>query len=318
MQQTLQETARNVFEIEIKALEEVAENLDDCFSQIVEQVCHCQGNVVLTGMGKSGHIAKKIAATLSSLGTPSFYLHPAEARHGDLGMVMANDVVIAISNSGETEEVLAILPNLKRIGSTIIGIASNATSSLLLNSDIAYALPELEEACYLKLAPTSSTTAALVLGDAIAVCASIQKGFTKDNFALFHPSGALGKRLLTHVEDVMISDEGNAVVSEDSRIKEAIIELAQKGLGVVNVTGKDGTLAGVFTDGDLRRLFAGTEFHSLDDIEFRNVISIHPVTIEKNKLAVDALKLMQSKNISSLPVIENGKLCGTVLLRNVI
>lgn len=314
----LQEAARKVFEIEIQALGEVSDNLNDCFEEIVEQVCTCQGNVILTGMGKSGHIAKKIAATLSSLGTPSFYLHPAEARHGDLGMVTAKDVVIAISNSGETEEVLAILPNLKRIGASVIGIASNAKSSLLLNSDIAYPLPELEEACYLKLAPTSSTTAALVLGDAIAVCASMQKGFTKDNFALFHPSGALGKRLLTHVRDVMICGTENATISEDSSLKEAIIELAQKGLGVVNVTREDGTLAGVFTDGDLRRLFAGSEVHSLDEIEFRTVVSTNPITIEGDKLSVDALKLMQDRKVSSLPVLENGKLCGTVLLRDVV
>lgn len=318
MQETLRKAAEQVFEIEINALKETAENLDTCFETIVEKVCRCQGNVILTGMGKSGHIAKKIAATLSSLGTPSFYLHPAEARHGDLGMVTAKDIVIAISNSGETEELIAILPNLKRIGSPIIGIASSATSNLLQNSDIAYVLPKFEEACYLKLAPTSSTTAALVLGDAIAVCASMQKGFTKENFALFHPSGALGKRLLIHVKDIMISGIENAVISENSRLKDAIIELAQKGLGVVNIIQKDGALTGVFTDGDLRRLFAETNFQSLDDIELQSVISTHPITIERNKLAVDALKIMQKRNISALPVVDNGKLCGTVLLRDTI
>lgn len=311
--------AKRVFEVEIDALRKIEENLGEQFSLVIDTICACERNVVFTGMGKSGHIAKKIAATFSSLGTPAFYLHPAEARHGDLGMVTAQDIVIAISNSGETEEIIAILPNIKRIGAKIIGFSSKAESTLLKNSDIAYGIPEVEEACYLHLAPTSSTTGMLVLGDALAVCLSIKKGFTKDNFGLFHPSGALGKQLLTRVEDVMITGENNAVVSVDASLKEAILELASKGLGIVNVVDDENRLVGVFTDGNLRRLFAAIDSEDVTKKKISQFMTTEPIIIKKGKLAVDGLNLMRGqKSVSSVPVVEDDKLVGILLMKHVV
>lgn len=316
------QNAKNVFDIEIAALKEIENCINNKFEEIIQMIYECEGNVIFTGMGKSGHIAKKISATFSSLGTPSFYLHPAEARHGDLGMVTNRDIVIAISNSGETEEVIAILTSLKKIGAKIIGISANKNSTLLVNSDIAYDIPKVEEACYLKLAPTSSTTGVLVLGDALAVCLSIKKGFSKDNFALFHPSGALGKQLLTKVDDIMIKGKNNAVVTENATLKETILELSSKGLGVVNVVDNEGKLVGIFTDGDLRRLLAKLSVCSLESIQIKDVMTFNPTVIEKGKLAVDALNMMKgAKNkqtISCLPVVEQTNLHGIVLIRDLI
>lgn len=311
--------AKNVFEIEIAALRDIENHMNSKFEEIVQMIYECEGNIVFTGMGKSGHIAKKIAATFSSLGTPSFYLHPAEARHGDLGMVTNKDIVIALSNSGETEEVIAILTSIKKIGAKIIGIAANRDSVLLRNSDIAYDIPKVEEACYLKLAPTSSTTGMLVLGDAMAVCLSIKKGFTKDNFALFHPSGALGKQLLVKVDDIMITGEENAVIREDALLQETIVELASKALGVVNIVDEENNLTGIFTDGDLRRLFANKDDCDWKNSKIKDIMTIDPICIQKGKLAVDALNMMRGKkSISAIPVLEGKQLCGTILARNVL
>lgn len=312
------DNAKNVFEIEISALKEIKNHINDKFEKIVQMLYECEGNVIFTGMGKSGHIAKKISATFSSLGTPSFFLHPAEARHGDLGMLTNKDIVIAISNSGETEEIIAILTNIKNIGAKIIGISANKESELLKSSDIPYDIPKVEEACYLNLAPTSSTTGVLVLGDAIAVCLSIKKGFTKDNFALFHPSGTLGKQLLTKVEDIMVAGEENAVIKIDSSLQETILELASKGLGVVCIVDENNELKGIFTDGDLRRLFSNIDIQDFNNKKIKDIMTSSPVCIEEGKLVVDALNIMRSgKPISALPIVRKGKLCGTVLMRNI-
>ena len=242
--------AKNVFDIEIEALEKTKSALDYNFEKILLMVVNCTGKVVLTGMGKSGHIASKIAATFSSLGTPAFFMHPAEALHGDLGMISENDIVIAISYSGESEEVTRLIPSIKLIGATLISITGNENSTLAKLSDITQTLPEFSEACYLGLAPTSSTTTVLCYGDALAVVASEMYGFNNANFGKFHPSGTLGKRLILKVKDLMSIGENNAIIGQDASLDEAVIQLSKKGLGIVSVVDESGDLTGVITDGE--------------------------------------------------------------------
>lgn len=246
-------TAENVFDIEIEGLRQVKECLGETFSQIVDVVAKCEGKVVLCGMGKSGHIAKKISATLASLGTPSFFLHPAEAQHGDLGMVTEREVVILISHSGESEEIVRLLPSLRLIGATLIAITSNQKSTLAQECEIVQLMPPIKEACALNLAPTSSTTAVLVYGDALAVAVSQRHSFSESDFALFHPAGALGKKILIRVADIMAQGDEIPLVEEKCPISDAIVEMSRKTLGVVTIVNKDGRLVGLLTDGDLRR-----------------------------------------------------------------
>ena len=226
---------KKVFEIEMQSIQKVKDALDQSFKEIVKEVYNCKGKIIFTGMGKPGHIAKKLAATFASLGTPSFYLHPAEAQHGDLGMISKEDVIIAISFSGESEEVTRILPNIKKIGAKIIGISGNATSTLIKQSDLYFVLPQIEEACYMKLAPTSSTTVALVLGDAIAVVCAKMKAFSKKDYALFHPAGSLGKSLISTVGDLMSIGKENSVVTENDSFEKAIEEMCRTSLGMIMV-----------------------------------------------------------------------------------
>ncbi len=308
--------AKRVFNIEIEALQKTRDALDDAFIEILDLITNCKGKVVITGMGKPGHIATKLAATFSSLGTPSFCLHPGEAMHGDLGMISNNDVVIAISYSGESDEIINILPNIKLIGSTLVGITANANSTLAKAADVTQILPEFEEACYLGLAPTASTTAELCYGDALAVVASSVYGFQKEDFGKVHPAGALGKKLILHVADLMASEEKNAVIDEKSSLKEAIVELSKKGLGVVNIVSNDGKLLGIITDGDLRRqLEKGADIYNLQAID---IMVKNPITIDKAELAIRALTLMKEKNVSCLPVMENGYLSGTIRLQGIL
>ena len=308
--------AKKVFDTEIAALEKTREALDDTFLKILDLVVNCKGKVIITGMGKPGHIAAKLAATFASLGTPSFRLHPAEAMHGDLGMVSANDVVIAISFSGESDEIVRILPNIKMIGATLVGITGNANSTLAKASDIVQVLPKFEEACYLGLAPTSSTTAVLCYGDALAVIASRIYGFKDVDFGKFHPAGSLGKKLILKVDDLMAKDDKNAKVHISLPLKNAIIELSKKGLGAVSVVDDDGKLLGIITDGDLRRqLEKGADIYGM---KVEEIMSSNPFTVEKDRLAIDALKIMKDKNISCLIVIENGEAIGTIRLQDII
>lgn len=308
--------AKMVFNTEIAALEKTRDALNDTFLQILDLVVNCEGKVIITGMGKPGHIAAKLAATFSSLGTPSFRLHPAEAMHGDLGMVSANDVVIAISFSGESDEIVRILPNIKTIGAKLVGITGKPNSTLAKASDVVQVLPEFDEACYLGLAPTSSTTVALCYGDALAVVASGVYGFKDSNYALFHPAGSLGKKLILKVDDLMAKDEKNAKVHISVPLKDAIIELSKKGLGAVSVVDDEGKLLGIITDGDFRRqLEKGADIYSM---RVEEIMSSNPSIIEKEKLAVEALKIMKEKNISCLIVIENGKAMGTIRLQDII
>ncbi|MEK3901322.1 KpsF/GutQ family sugar-phosphate isomerase [Paenibacillus sp. FSL R7-0179] len=309
--------ARRVFDIEIKALELVRDHLNDNFINILRIVTECRGKVVVTGMGKMGHVARKIAATMASLGGPSFYLHPGEALHGDLGMVTSDDVVIALSYSGESEEITRLLANIKAIGAILIGISGNADSTLVKYSDYSQIFPNFDEACNLSLAPTSSTTAALVYGDALAVVASKVYGFTEEKFALFHPAGSLGKKLLIKVQDVMAYGEDNAVIQQDVTLKSAIIEMGKKGLGIVTVVDNENNIIGVVTDGDLRRqLEKGVDVYGLSVNE---IMTKTPVTINLESMAVEALQILKNNNISCAPVIDKlNKVVGTIRIQAIL
>lgn len=305
---------KQLFDTEIEALELVKNSLDERFAEIVRLICDCKGKVIITGMGKPGHIGTKIAATMASLGTPSFFLHPAEALHGDLGMIRSEDIVIAISFSGESEEVTRLIPSLKLIGAKLVGISGACESTLIRFSDYSFVFPHFNEACSMNLAPTSSTTAALAFGDALAVCASKIYGFNEKNFALFHPAGSLGKKLIIKAEDLMKKGDDNSVVQRGTSLKDAIVVMSKKALGIVNIA--DGEkLAGVFTDGDLRRaLSEGIDVYS---IKIDEIMSKNPLTVGPDILAIEALKLMNDKNISALPVIDDGKLAGTLRINDI-
>lgn len=307
---------KRVFDIEISALEKTRDVLDETFLQILDIITNCEGKVIVTGIGKPGHIAAKLAATFASLGTPAFRLHPAEAMHGDLGMVSANDVVIAISFSGESDEIVRILPNIKMIGAKLIGITGNPNSTLAKASDVVQILPKFEEACYLGLAPTSSTTAALCYGDSLAVVASKIYGFKDVDFGKFHPAGCLGKKLILKVSDLMATGEKNSVVHINVPLKDAIIELSTKGLGAVTVVDEDNHILGIITEGDLRRqLEKGADVYSL---KVESIMSKNPIAITPEMLAIDALKIMKERNISCLIVKENEKAVGTIRLQDII
>lgn len=307
---------RRVFDIEIDVLKKTRDALDETFVKILDLVTSCKGKVIITGMGKPGHIAAKLAATFASLGTPSFCLHPGEAMHGDLGMISENDVVIAISYSGESDEIVKILPNIKMIGATLVGITGNANSTLAHTSDIVQILPKFREACYLGLAPTSSTTSVLCYGDALAVVASGIYGFKDADFGKFHPAGALGKKLILKVDDLMANGTNNAKVHVNVTLKDAIVELSKKGLGVVSIVDDKDTLLGVITDGDLRRqLEKEADIYSL---KVEDVMTKTPTTIQTGKLAIEALNVLKRKNISCMPVIADSKIVGTIRLQDIV
>lgn len=309
--------AKKVFNNEINALEQMRDSLDGNFLKIFDCIVNCTGKVVFTGIGKPGHIGRKVAATFSSLGTPAFFLHPADARHGDLGMVTENDVVVAISLSGESDEVIGLIPSLKFIGSKIICITNNPNSTLAKAADLCQIIPEFEEACHLGLAPTSSTTAELAYCDALAVVISQYHNFTKSDFAKFHPAGSLGKKLILRVKDIMLSGGDNAVLSANATVLQAIIEMSSKSIGMVTVTDDHNHLAGIITDGDLRRLLtAKTDIYN---VSVKTVMNTSPIEIADTTLAVDALNIMKDKNISSMPVLDSaGCVCGGISINHII
>ena len=304
MEQML-EQARNPLQMEADAIFELVPRVDEHFSAAGAMILDCPGRGVITGMGKSGIIGRKMAATFASTGTPSFYLHPAEGIHGDLGMVTESDVVIALSNSGETGEVLHILPSLRRIGAKLIAMVGNAESSLAKNSDITLDVGVSQEACPLGLAPTSSTTAALAYGDALALALLSKRKFTASQFAVFHPGGSLGRKLLLTVEDIMHSGADNPVVNGATTVQDALFVITDKGLGAVSVVDDNEIMIGVLTDGDIRRgLSKGIDFLQRPVTE---LMTRAPKTITKDKLAAQALHLMESnspKPITVLPVID--------------
>lgn len=313
------ETAKKVLQQEAEAVLSLQEKLDNNFEKAVDFITSSRGRVVLTGMGKSGHIAKKVAATMASTGTPAFFMHPAEAIHGDLGMIMEQDVVIAYSNSGETGEIVNILPSIRRIGAKLIAIVGNIHSTLAKNADMALDAGVKNEADSLGLAPTSSTTAALAIGDALAVCLMERSHFTADEFAIFHPGGSLGKKLLLTVDMVMHKGINNPVVLGDALVKDALFIMTNKGLGAVNVIDEQGTLIGLLTDGDVRRgLEKGVYFLSCRVSE---VMTVSPQVINTNRLAAEALHLMENHKpnpITVLPVIEESKAVGMIHITDLL
>lgn len=308
--------ARGIFDKEMEALVKTRDSLGEDFETLVELVLNCRGKVVLTGMGKPGHIATKIAATLASLGTPSFFMHPGEAMHGDLGMVAKEDVVILMSYSGESEEVTRLMPVLQEIGCVTVAITGKPKSTLARECRHHVFFPEFEEACYMHLAPTSSTTALLVLGDALAVVVARLRNYTQEDFGLHHPAGALGKKLLVKVSDLMHSGEGNAVIAEGSTLRSAIVEMSAKGLSMVTIVDGDNRLKGIITDGDLRRMLErGVDVYN-ETID--NVMTRNPKWIDSREMAVNALQFMSDRRITGMPVLdETGKVVGSVLMQDI-
>lgn len=317
MTQMFRQSALRAIEIERDAINALTDRIDDHFVKACETIMACKGRVVVTGMGKSGHIGTKIAATLASTGTPSFFVHPGEASHGDLGMITSQDVVLGISNSGNTSEVLTILPLIKRMGAPLISMTGNSHSTLareaVANLDISVAV----EACPLGLAPTSSTTATLVMGDALAVALLEARGFSAEDFAMSHPGGSLGRRLLLRVADIMHTGDQIPRVQEDTPLSGALLEISRKGLGMTTVVNASGDLCGVFTDGDLRRtLDRSIDIHAtnISDVMTRNGLTIH-----EDQLAAEALKMMEERKILAMPVIDReGKLTGAINMHDLL
>jgi arabinose-5-phosphate isomerase len=295
-------SALQVIDIEARAIENLRQSIDDSFNQACDAMLNCKGRVVVTGMGKSGHIANKIAATLASTGTPAFYVHPGEASHGDLGMFTKDDVVLSLSNSGETGEVVTLLPLLKRIGCFLIAMTGNEQSTLAQNSNVHIDAKVEEEACPLGLAPTASTTASLVLGDALAVALLEARGFTAEDFALSHPGGSLGRRLLLTNKDIMHQGERLPLVNQDATLKQAILEISDKGLGMTGIVDERGVLVGIFTDGDLRRWLD----HEIPrtDLIITELMTKNAVCTSPNRLAAETLKVMEEKKINGLFVTD--------------
>jgi arabinose-5-phosphate isomerase len=295
--------AKRVLRVEAHSILDLAERIDENFLRAVEILYHCKGRVVLMGMGKSGLVARKIASTFASTGTPAFFIHPAEGMNGDFGMLTKEDVVIAISNSGEVRELLEVLPLIKRYGNRLITLTGNLRSTLAKGGDVTLNIHVKEEACPLGLAPTASTTAALALGDALAVTLMEKKGFKEKDFALLHPGGTLGKRLLLKVEDLMHVGEALPMVSEKTLMKDVIFEISSKRLGVTGVCNEEGHLVGVITDGDLRR--ALERFSNLLNQEASEVMTKNPKWIEKGALAAKAVQRMEEYSITSLFVFND-------------
>jgi arabinose-5-phosphate isomerase len=303
--------ARAVVNTEAAAVASLTSRIDETFVTACQTILDCRGRIVVLGMGKSGHIAGKIAATLASTGTPAFFVHAAEASHGDLGMITTEDVVLVLSNSGETDEVRRILPLLKRLGTRIIAMTGKPNSTLASHADIHINVAVDAEACPLGLAPTSSTTAALVMGDALAVSLLETRGFTAEDFARSHPAGQLGKRLLLQIQDIMHSGDDIPLVSESASLSEAIVEMTKKRLGMVAITDDEMRVQGVFTDGDLRRTLA----HELDPHKTAvgEVMSRNGKTIQPQALAVEAVKMLQQYKIQGLLVVDEDSLLKGVL-----
>ncbi|WP_151702967.1 KpsF/GutQ family sugar-phosphate isomerase [Nitrincola alkalilacustris] len=296
------ETGKRTIEIEREAVDLLLNHLNETFIHACELLMQCKGRIIVTGMGKSGHIGNKIAATLASTGSPAFFVHPGEASHGDLGMFTGQDVVLAISNSGETSEVVTILPLIKRMGAPLISITSNPDSTLARTADINLHVPIEREACPLNLAPTSSTTAQLVLGDALAIALLEARGFSAEDFAISHPGGSLGRRLLLRVEDIMHSGDDIPRVTLSTPIREALMEITRKRLGMTAVTDDKGVLQGIFTDGDLRRTL--DQEIDLKHTAIVDVMTVGCTTVKAHALAAEALKVMQERKINALLVTD--------------
>ena len=314
---TFKQHATDVIKIEQIAISNLLNYIDDNFAKACQLMFDCKGRVIVLGMGKSGHIGGKIAATLASTGTPAFFVHPGEASHGDVGMITADDVVLAISNSGETNEILAILPVIKRLGASLIAMTSNLQSTLAKLADTQVCIKVGQEACPHGLAPTSSTTATLVMGDAIAVALLKARGFTANDFALSHPGGSLGKKLLLRLADIMHTNERIPSIEQDALIKDALVEMSNKGLGMTAIVDKNNQLAGLFTDGDLRRVL--DERVNIHEDKISSVMTKAPIVANEAMLAAQALKIMQDKKINGLLVTDNNnKVIGAMNMHDLL
>ncbi|MGD2082089.1 MAG: KpsF/GutQ family sugar-phosphate isomerase [Chromatiales bacterium] len=312
----LQALGLAVIDNEAAAVAALAQRVDEDFAQACHFMLRCPGRIVVTGMGKSGHIGGKIAATLASTGTPAFFVHPGEASHGDLGMITDKDVVLALSNSGETAELLTILPLIKRLGVPLIALTGRPGSNLAREADIHIDVSVAEEACPLGLAPTSSTTATLAMGDAMAIALLEARGFTQEDFARSHPGGSLGRRLLLHIGDIMHTGEGIPVVAEDASLRDALVQMSAKGLGMTAVVGEDDRLRGIFTDGDLRRaLDRGADIRA----RVGDLMTPDCKTASPDALAAEALEMMQRNKINALLIVDReGRVTGALNMHDLL
>ena len=303
MNKPLIEIAKAVVQTEADSILMLKDRINQTFNDACQLMLSCQGKVILVGMGKSGHIAKKIAATLASTGTPSFYVHPGDAGHGDLGMFNKKDVVTIISYSGESDEIITLLPSIRRLDISVISMTGNSSSTIAEESDVHLDVSVDQEACPHNLTPTSSTTVALVMGDAIAITLLNARGFTPEDFAKSHPSGALGRRLLTLVSNIMKSGDDIPIVSKEASIIDSLLIMSQKALGMVLITDNNNTLLGIFTDGDLRRVL---EKHiNFQDLAIKDVMTRNCKSIQPNKPAIIALQMMEEHRLNSLPVVDS-------------
>ena len=309
------DSARDVLNIEANAITSQLDNLDEHFENACKKILDCEGRVVVTGMGKSGHIANKIAATLASTGTPAFFVHPGEASHGDLGMITPKDLVLAISNSGETSEVLSILPIIKRMGVPLVGLASVPNSTLATLSDAYINIPIEQEACPMNLAPTASTTATLAVGDALAIAVLNARDFDERDFARSHPGGSLGRRLLMYVEDIMHKDNDIPCIANDALLSDALVEMSSKGLGMTGVVDEQQKIVGIYTDGDLRRTLS--EQISLDT-PISQVMTANPITVRPDVLAAELVTMMKTNSISGILVSDNDRIVGALNMQDLL
>ena len=296
------ETAKEVLEIEAKSIMDLKARIGHEIEEAVEILYNCKGRVIVTGMGKSGHIGRKIAATLSSTGTPSYFLHPAESTHGDSGILTREDVVIAISNSGETMELMNLLPLIKRFSVPLISVTGKMDSTLAKAGDVVLDIAVEKEACPLGKAPTASTTVTLALGDALAICLLKKRGFSEEDFLLYHPSGALGKKKLIKVSDLMISDERMPIISQDKSFLEVVRYISEKRLGCAILTDEKGCMQGVLTDGDIRRILLA--HHNVENLVAKDVMTKNPKTVSADSIATKALAIMEKYSITSLAVVD--------------
>ena len=310
------ELGRAVLTTEAEAITALTDRLDESFSKACSLILSCRGRTVVTGMGKSGHIGNKIAATLASTGTPAFFMHPGEASHGDLGMITADDIVIALSNSGETSEITLLLPLLKRLGIPLISLTGRNGSTIARAADINLDVSVSKEACPLGLAPTSSTTASLAMGDALAVAILDERGFTEEDFALSHPGGNLGRRLLLRVSDIMHTGSAIPLIDHNASLKQTLLEMTAKGLGMAGVT-VDSRLAGIYTDGDLRRTFE--KMPNIETALVSDYMTPDCVTIQPEQIASEALKLMHDRKINALMVVDaSGQIQGALNMHDLL
>jgi len=313
----LRQLGRAVIDTEAKAVAALCQRIDDNFVRACQYMLACQGRIVVLGMGKSGHVASKVAATLASTGSPAFFVHPGEASHGDLGMITAKDVVMAFSNSGETGEILTILPIIKRLAVPLIALTGNPHSTLARNATVNVDVQVEQEACPLGLAPTASTTAALAMGDALAIALLEARGFTADDFARSHPGGRLGRRLLLHISDVMRTGDAVPVVYEHAPLRDGLLEMSKKGMGMTAVIDASGTIVGIFTDGDLRRaLDRGIDIHA---VAMADVMTRNCTTIAATLLAAEGVQTMQARKVYALLVAdESGRLIGAINMHDML